>query len=221
VARVEGTDSGVHPAFENPRPEVAAKVPASARTVLDLGCASGRLGLALLEAAPGRRVVGVEVDPELAAVAARRLSDVTVGDLEVLAAEGAELGGPFDAIVAADVLEHLRDPWAVVRWAAAQLAPGGVFVVSLPNVRHVQTFWTLAVRSRWRYDGIGLFDRTHLRWFARANVPELFHGTDLRVREIDRVPLLSTQPTPWNRLAPLLRDLGALQLLVVAEHKRG
>jgi 2-polyprenyl-3-methyl-5-hydroxy-6-metoxy-1,4-benzoquinol methylase len=158
------------------------------------------------------------VDATLADVAAGRLDRVLVDDLEAMAAREETVGGPFDAIVAADVLEHLRDPWAVVRWASGLVAPGGVMVVSLPNVRHLQTLWSVGVRGRWRYEGMGLFDRTHLRWFARGNVPELFHGTDLRVRTVTRVPLLSIRPgSPWNRFAPLLGDLGALQLLVVAD----
>jgi 2-polyprenyl-3-methyl-5-hydroxy-6-metoxy-1,4-benzoquinol methylase len=216
--RVEG--AAVLPVFENPRPEVAAKVPAWARTILDLGCASGRLGLALQEAVPGRDITGVELDADLASVARRRLQHVVEADVEALVAARTDLGGPFDVIVAADILEHLRDPWAVVRWAADQLVPDGLFVASVPNVRHVQTLWALLVRKRWRYDGVGLFDRTHLRWFTRANLPELFHGTDLSVEEVDRVPMLSTQPTAWNRLAPLLGDLGAMQLLVVAQRGR-
>jgi 2-polyprenyl-3-methyl-5-hydroxy-6-metoxy-1,4-benzoquinol methylase len=127
-------------------------------------------------------------------------------------------GAPFDCIVLADVLEHLRDPWAVVRWAAPQVAPGGSLVVSVPNVRHAKTFWTLLVRRRWPYDPVGIFERTHLRFFARRNLPELVAGTDFEVVAVRRHHMLTVRHTSrWNRLAPLLGDLGTLQFVFRAE----
>jgi 2-polyprenyl-3-methyl-5-hydroxy-6-metoxy-1,4-benzoquinol methylase len=222
---VDGTQPGagdaVHPAYDNARPEVAALVPDHALSVLDIGCATGRLGASLKQRVPRRRVVGIERDPMLADIAATRLDHVLIGDLEELAAKGEHADGPFDCIVAADVLEHLRDPWTVVRWAAEALVPEGIMVISVPNIRHLQTLWSVGVRAHWPYEGMGLFDRTHLRWFARRNLPELFAGTDLRIVEVGRVQLVSTDPTNrWNRVAPYLRDLGTLQFLVTATKVR-
>ena len=142
--------------YENARPEVQALVPRNARRVLDLGCASGALGAAL-KARQGCAVVGVEVDPLYAARARERLDEVVEADLETFVPEtlnhpqgdgetpfgplnhpqrGLTPFGPFDCVVAADVLEHVREPLAVLRRAAAALAPGGSAVVSLPNVRY-------------------------------------------------------------------------------------
>ena len=207
----------VHPAYANPRPEVQALVPAGAKRILDVGCSAGVLGAELR--ARGARVVGIEHDPELAASARTRLDEVLVGDVEALAAQGADVGGPFDCVVCADVLEHLRDPWAVVRWAADLLDEGGSLVISVPNARHLETFWSLGVRRRWPYRSIGIFDRTHLRWFARANLPELLDGTDLSIVELQRSHMLRVErPTSrWNRVAPWLGDLGTLQFIIRAE----
>ncbi len=207
--------SDVHPAYDNPRPEVAALVPPGATRVLDLGCSTGRLGLGLVER--GHHVVGIEYDPELVTVARTRLAAVTQGDLEAMAAAGTDPGGPFDCIIAADVLEHLRDPWSVVRWAAGLLDANGVMVVSVPNVRHIETFWSLIRHRRWPYKSVGIFDRTHLRWFARANLPDLFEGSGLRIRSVGRVSMLSLDiNSKWNRLAPHVGDWGTLQFLIVA-----
>ena len=208
----------VDPAYANPRPDVAALVPSSAHRILDLGCSTGHLGEAL--ARPGRTVIGVEVDPGLAAMARNRLDLVVEHDLEALVgpADIEGLLGPFDCIIAADVLEHLRDPWSVVRWAADHLAPDGCLVVSVPNIRHLRTFWLLLVRRRWAYDSVGTFDRTHLRWFARANVPELLEGTDLEVADLQRTyQLVPRWESKINRIAPLLRDFGTLQFVFRAE----
>lgn len=206
----------VHAAYANPRPEVTPLVPRSARSVLDLGCSSGVMGAVLQDR--GQRVVGVELDPQLATLARSRLATVVEADVEMLAAEGADPGGPFDCVVAADVLEHLRDPWLVVRWARTLLGPGGSLVVSVPNIRHVRTFWALSVRRRWPFEDVGIFDRSHLRFFARQNLEELLSGTDLHIVELRRSYLVSLNyASRWNRLAPYLGDLGTLQFVFRAE----
>ena len=70
--------------------------------------------------------MGIELDAEMAAQAERFCERVIVGDLDTLDLE-AELGEDrFDVIVAADVLEHLKDPLKV--WRSARLPQaGGLF----------------------------------------------------------------------------------------------
>jgi methionine biosynthesis protein MetW len=168
-------------AYENPRPELQRHVPAGARRVLDLGCASGALGAALR--ARGAYVVGVESDPGYAARARERLDEVVEADLETL--DPAPLGR-FDALVAGDVLEHLNDPWAVLRRFATVVEPGGTVVVSLPNVRHWETVWAIAVQGRFPRRNEGVFDRTHLRWFTLHDAWSLVDEAGLRVEGVER-----------------------------------
>jgi len=89
--------------------------------------------------------------------------------------------GRFDTVIAADVLEHLRDPRQTLAHAVALLEPGGVAVVSLPNVRYWQTFVEVGLRGRWPREDAGLFDRTHLRWFTLADARELLEQAGLEV----------------------------------------
>jgi 2-polyprenyl-3-methyl-5-hydroxy-6-metoxy-1,4-benzoquinol methylase len=168
--------------------------------------------------ARGHQVVGIEFEPALAERAVANLDNVIVGDVELLARDGVDPGGPFDCVVFADVLEHLRDPWAVVRWGDGLLAPGGCIVVSVPNIRHLETFWTLAVRRWWPYKEVGIFDRTHLRFFARRNLPELFEGTSLRITDVRRQYMLSpSRGESFNKWASWLGDLGTMQFIVTAQ----
>ena len=174
-------------AYTGSRPEVQALVPASARRVLDLGCAAGAVGAGLKERGTVE-VVGVELDPALAREAERRLDTVIVGSVDELD----PALGSFDAIVAADVLEHLTDPWAALQRAVEVLDPGGAVVVSLPNVRFFETFWQLGVRGRWPRREQGVFDRTHLRWFTLRDARELLEQAGL---DVDRVvPLVRIRP---------------------------
>src|SRR5947199_224232 len=80
---------------------------------------------------------------------AERLDRLVEADVEELAASDdleAELGR-FDCLVAADVLEHLGDPWRALTAFAALIEPGGRAVISLPNVRFWTTLWWVGVRG--------------------------------------------------------------------------
>jgi methionine biosynthesis protein MetW len=169
--------------YESERPDVQALVPRSASRILDLGCSSGALGAAL-KARQGAEVVGVEVSSEYAGEAAARLDDVICADVAEALEQPAELG-LFDCVIAADVLEHLVDPWTALGRAASLLHPGGVAVVSLPNVRYALTFWTLLRRGTWPRDPEGLFDATHLRWFTLRDARALLEGAGLAVDAVD------------------------------------
>jgi 2-polyprenyl-3-methyl-5-hydroxy-6-metoxy-1,4-benzoquinol methylase len=136
-------------AYERARPEILAHVPLGARRVLDLGCATGTTGAALKQR-QNVEAVGVEREPEYAREAATRLDRVVTADLEQLG--DLQTLGRFDALIAADVLEHLVDPWATLRACARTLAPGGTAVVSLPNVGHWSTYAHL-LRGTWPTSG--------------------------------------------------------------------
>ena len=198
--------------YEGSRPEVRALVPPQAERVLDLGCSSGALGWSLKREQGVRTVVGVEREPAYAEDARKKLDDVHCLDLNDLPHRGDVLMalGRFDCIVAADVLEHLVEPWAVLDAAVETLKPGGAVVVSLPNVRHWSVLRALIVQGTWpRKDEGGIFDSTHLRWFALRDAIGMIEAAGLRVELI--------RPLYWHGrllrpLAPVLRALDATRL---------
>jgi 2-polyprenyl-3-methyl-5-hydroxy-6-metoxy-1,4-benzoquinol methylase len=204
-------------AYENPRPEVQELVPLSARRILDLGCASGALGAALKER-QGAEVVGAEIDPAYAADAGERLDHVVCGDVaELMAGPDREELGSFDCVIAADVLEHLVDPWATLRFAVGLLEPGGSAVVSVPNVRHWQTFWEVGWHGGWPRRDHGLFDRTHLRWFTYWDARALLEQAGLDVSQVSPQYRLGAEPSERDRYA---RMIGRTRLrpFVVAQY---
>jgi SAM-dependent methyltransferase len=204
--------SGVRPAayYDQARPEVAALVPAECRRVLDVGCGTGQFGRLLRER--GHHVTGIELVPEVAEVARTHLDHVAVADVEA--------GFPFsptsfDALVFADVLEHLVDPWRVLREATSLLAEGGFVVASVPNVQNLDVLWRL-MRGQWDYRERGLLDRGHLRFFTLATVRELFAQAGLTVTHVGHRYRCSL----WRELMCFLtagraRRLFARQYLVV------
>lgn len=202
------------------RADIQALVPKTARAVLDVGCSTGALGAAVKQAT-GARVVGVELDPAMAAEAAKKLDAVHVGDAAALLLGDTLAGERFDTIVFADVLEHLADPWAVLRRAKDLLAPGGCVITSLPNVRHIDTIFHLVVLGRWPYRDRGIHDRTHLRFFTKRNVQELFEQAGMRIERMETNYRLREKPKSINRIAkwfawPGLKGFLAFQYLVRA-----
>lgn len=181
-------------AYENPRPEVQRLVPEDARRILDLGCCTGSLGAALKARQPAM-VVGVELDRGYAADAADRLDRVILADIDQLALAPLALGR-FDCLIAADVLEHLRDPWATLASMTHELENGGTVVVSLPNVRYWETFLQLGLHGTWPMRDEGIFDRSHLRWFARSDAVALMEQAGLRITCI--APVYRLRPSDWR-----------------------
>ena len=100
-----------HDAYESTRPDVQALVPASARRILDLGCAAGHLGAALKQR-QAAEVVGIELDEDYAVDARERLDLVVQGDVSAVLRDSAPELGSFDCLIAADVLEHSSTPGA-------------------------------------------------------------------------------------------------------------
>ena len=91
----------------------------------------------------------------------------------------------FDALVFGDVLEHLRDPLAVLRKARPLLARGGCVVISVPNIAHGAARLAL-LKGRWEYRQLGLLDTTHLRFFTLASVRDMLREAGLAAVEVRR-----------------------------------
>jgi 2-polyprenyl-3-methyl-5-hydroxy-6-metoxy-1,4-benzoquinol methylase len=193
-----------NPSYVASRSDMLALVPdVTLGSALEIGCAAGATGARLKSERDGLSVMGIELDPELAERAKQRLDRVIVGDATSVLAALERERARFDLVLCGDVLEHLVDPWAALG-VVRRLCPHGWVVVSLPNVAHVSTIASL-LRSYWPYRDRGIHDRTHLRFFARKNLPELFASAGFE--EIRRVThhRLIERPHRINEIAsPLL-----------------
>ncbi len=179
--------------------------------MLDLGCATGTTGEALKRRQPAT-VVGIELEPAYAREAAARLDEVITGDVELTAPTGT-----FDVLIAADVLEHLKDPWTALRRYAALLEPGGTAVVSLPNVGHWSTYAHLA-RGSWPRRPEGIFDATHLRWFTLRDARELLLQAGLEPNRVVRRGWVLTRGSRLDALAPPLLRVPGVRTLVTFQY---
>ena len=145
-------------------------IPAGAR-VLDLGCGSGAIGrfLAARDGTAAGPIDGLTISADEAALAAPTYRRVEVADLD--AAHLPQLFAPagYDAIVCADVLEHIRQSPRVLAECRALLAPGGRLLLSIPNAGYSGLVAEL-MAGEFRYRTEGLLDETHVRFFTRRTL---------------------------------------------------
>ena len=147
---------------------VLRRVPASARTLLDVGCGAG--DNARILKASGIVVDGVTLSPVERDEAAKFCRRVVIHDLE----KGlpAELSGRYDCVLCSHVLEHICWPEKLLHDIRDRLAPGGVLVVALPNLFFYKNRWNL-LAGRFEYEGSGLMDNTHFRWYSFQSAQRL------------------------------------------------
>jgi 2-polyprenyl-3-methyl-5-hydroxy-6-metoxy-1,4-benzoquinol methylase/glycosyltransferase involved in cell wall biosynthesis len=194
-----------YPDFANP--ELLEKIPLSAKTILDVGCAQGALGADYLKRNPNARVLGIDIDEEAIAHARHRISEVFLGDVEKNPMPFNVPDG-IDCVIYGDVLEHLVNPWALLTEHAKYLAPEGTILVCMPNVEH----WSFVERlltGRFEYQDQGLFDRTHLRWFTPRMMGNALVAAGLQLSDIAPRPMAREPAERFTTaIAPALQALG-------------
>jgi len=156
--------------------------------VLEVGCASGYVGGVLVHD-KGCAVTGIEVAPAAALEARQRGLTVIEGSLEDPAL-WTSIPGRFDVIIAADVLEHLREPERILERFKGSLTEQGIAIIAVPNVAAWNMRKQLFFRGDFRYQDEGLLDRTHLRFFTWDTLHEL--------AEAQRWTILDTMVESWQ-----------------------
>lgn len=201
--------------FAQDRAELVRRLPRPLGHVLDVGCGEGGTARSL-RAAGAARISGIELDPAAAASAAALYDEVRAGPVE---AELAAFAGPFETILAYDVLEHLVDPWDVLRRLHAVAVPGARLHVSIPNARHWTLLRDLALRGTFGYTPAEHRDVTHLRWFTRRDLVALLEVTGWDVREVDFGALRSLSRAAARVTSGRSAEFLAYQLSALA-HRR-
>ena len=201
--------------FGQDRVELVRLLPRPLGVVLDVGCGEGRTG-ASLRAAGATRIVGIELDEASAAAAAESYDEVRTGAVE---SELDSIAGPFDTILLYDLLEHLVDPWEVLRRLHAVASPGARVHVSMPNARHWSLLRDLAVRGTFGYTPAEHRDVTHLRWFTRSDLVDLLESTGWAVDSVDFGALRPVSKLAARLTRGLSAELLAYQLSALA-HRR-
>ena len=136
---------------------------AAGGALLDLGAAGGELGGAIRS--HFRKTFGFEYQVDCIGTLKSRFDHVLITDLEKLK----RLPANMNAIVCADVIEHLRDAPAILRLVHDSLAPDGYAFVSVPNIANVTVRIGLLF-GIFEYRERGILDNTHLRFYTLRTI---------------------------------------------------
>jgi SAM-dependent methyltransferase len=192
------------------------------RKVLDLGCCNGYFAALLAER--GYQVTGIER-------AAGHGPDFP--EQVQLIEHDLEKGLPhidsrFSFVICADILEHLRNPQALLQQARELLEPDGQLAASLPNSGNFY-FRLNVLAGRFPKEDKGLFDRTHVQFFTWSGWVELFRDAGFQMKQVrsSAVPFSVAMPAApawlvgaleWTffQAAQIWKTLFAYQFIVVS-----
>jgi len=175
------------------------------KRVLDVGTATGCLSKELKK--NDCYVVGIEIDQDSAKIARLHCDEVIIGDVENMIELPYE-DAFFDAVVCADVLEHLKRPDLLIANLRRYLKVDGFIVASVPNVARLDARLK-HLFGKFDYTESGIFDKTHLRFFTLQTAKRLFEGAGYRVVKVDYSGIASR--------VRLLSSLLAFQFIIVAK----
>ena len=194
------------------REDVVSLVTPAGGSLLDVGGGTGATALRLRSLGRAERAGVIDrVAPLM------DLDFAHAGDIEdpVFLDHVLESEGPFQTILCLDILEHLRDPWALVQKLHGALAPDGTIVASIPNIRNFGALGPLLFQNRWDLTDAGILDRTHLRFFVRSTAIALMTSSGLALDEVRAKPSGGRRVRLFRTMtAGLLNSFTDLQYLI-------
>lgn len=169
------------------------------KSVLEIGAGPGSITRVLRS--QDNRIVALELDETAIPYLSKHCDRVIPANLND-AEWTAQFTDRFDAVIAADVLEHLTDPWTTLGRMKTLLAPGGAIVVSVPHASHACILACLLDEDV-EYRDWGLLDRTHIRFFGLKNLTAMFAKAGLKIVRgefVVRDPQVTEFKDKWNAL---------------------
>lgn len=157
------------------------KEPSDARIrVLEVGCGMGATLRRIKYMYPNSEIYGIEIVERIAGIGAHSIN-IICGDIETMELPYAKHS--LDYVIFGDVLEHLRNPEAVLVRMREYLKEDGKIITSIPNLMNAEVIYHL-LRGDFTYEDFGIRDRTHLRFFTYKEILKMFERTGYRVDEV-------------------------------------
>ncbi len=150
-------------------------------SVLEIGCGLGGTLARIKYEFPNSDVHGIEIEKDVASIGNKRL-DIRCGDIETFSLGNEE----YDYILFPDVLEHLRDPEAVLTTLKRNLKDKGFIIASIPNLMNAAVIRKL-LAGDFTYQDAGILDKTHLRFFTMNEIERMFLRTGYETKYIGSV----------------------------------
>lgn len=171
------------PVHEQHNPDLLKLLPINSKRLVEVGCSSGALAREYKKINQSCHYTGIEISSDYAALAARHCDTVLLLDIESADENLIHSSLAADTWIFGDTLEHLKDPWLLLRKIRKSISTEGCVVACIPNIQH----WSIQARlscGQFRYEDSGLLDKTHLRWFTRQTIGEMFDMTGFQIINI-------------------------------------
>jgi 2-polyprenyl-3-methyl-5-hydroxy-6-metoxy-1,4-benzoquinol methylase len=178
-----------------------------ARKILEIGAGSGSITEHLVS--PSTDVVALEINPSSIEKLKKYTQHVYQVDLNQCSWPDTLSGfGKFDAVIAADVLEHLYDPWTVLKGMKSLLSKSGSVILSLSHLGHCAALASL-IQGDFEYKDWGLLDKTHIRFFGVHDIQALYESAGLAIVDVRFVTCAPERTEFGDKWTALPRHLKA------------
>lgn len=201
--------------YSKMRFEMIKYLPDDSLRILEIGCGNGCFG-EFLKKENNREVWGIELMPEEGKEAEKVLDRVFIGKCEDFINELPD--NYFDAIYCNDVLEHLFDPYSLLKDVKSKLSNKGVIISSIPNIRYHNQFKMFLFSKNWKYQDHGIMDFTHMRFFTGRSIRKMYEDAGYLVKRHEGINRTkSLKPYFFNLLFLFTQlDIFYLQYATVA-----
>jgi 2-polyprenyl-3-methyl-5-hydroxy-6-metoxy-1,4-benzoquinol methylase len=133
------------------------------KDVLELGCSTGYITERFQKNRCNIDVVEIDKnDADKAKKYARKVYIGSVEDKNLIR----HINKKYDFIIAADILEHLKNPEVTLDLVKSKLKKDGSLIISIPNIACWKIRKDLFFRGIFDYQDFGILDKTHLKFFT-------------------------------------------------------
>jgi O-antigen biosynthesis protein len=163
------------------RKDIISLIPKSVKKILDVGCGYGSTAAVIKEKYPDIEIIGIELSEEAAIKSQKNVDRVINGDIEII-----EPDFPvkyFDLIICADVLEHTKDPWSVLKKLHKYQNDDAILIASIPNIRYIKVLLKILF-NKFEYEASGVLDVSHLRFFTLHTIKKMFKECGFQIIKI-------------------------------------
>ena len=188
--------------FESVRVELLELIPKKNRegSILEIGAGSGHTLMYARQNGYAKKVYGIELNKiENSYQDSKQFESFLIGNVEDMSLPFKK--EQFDVILCGDVLEHLNNPYSLVKILKKYLKKDGVFIASLPNMRYFSIIKEIVIKGDFKYTDRGILDRTHLRFFCKKNMIDLFVQNGYKIDSVvSNISLIGNKSKLFNKL---------------------
>lgn len=170
------------PVHDNHNPDLLRLIPKHASKLIEIGCSSGALAREFKKINHDCHYFGIDIESTYTSLANRYCDQTATLNIENSTGQFYIDNKDCDCWIFGDTLEHFQNPWKILREIRNVIPSNGCVVACIPNAQH----WSIQVKlstGDFQYQDCGLLDRTHLRWFTRQTIIELFSETGFHISE--------------------------------------